>query len=141
MKTYEFKINDQKYKARIMEYKNNNVRVEVNGIEYKVELVSDTAAAPPKLVRSEKPSIGVITPVKVISSSNNKGVKAPIPGLVLSLLVKEGDLINKGEPVLILEAMKMESEISANISGKINKILIKEGDSVQEGEMLIEIGE
>ena len=141
MKTYKFKINDEKFQARILEYKDDNIRVEVNGFEYKVELESEDTKAIPRLVRSEKPSSNLPVSIPVNTSPGIKDVKAPIPGLVHSILVKEGDSILKGVPVLILEAMKMESEISSSISGKIKKILVKEGDSVQEGQVLIEIGE
>ena len=68
-------------------------------------------------------------------------VVAPIPGQIHSILVKEGDSVNAGEPVIILEAMKMESEINAVASGKIKKIAVKQGENVQEGQVLLEIGD
>ncbi len=140
MKTYKFIINDQKYKTRILEYKGDNIRVEVNGIEYKVEVESESTSAMPRLVRSEKPQANLSNSIKIDHNSGANGIKAPIPGLVHTLLVKEGDKIEKGQPLLILEAMKMESEISANSSGTVSKILVKEGDTIQEGQILIEIG-
>ena len=139
MKTYKFKINDEKYKARILEYKGDKVRVDVNGIEYLVELEAESTTSP-ALVRSEKIKTD-ITAVPVKPSPVNKGVNAPIPGLVHAILLKVGDPVNEGDAVLILEAMKMESEITANKTGKILKILVKEGETVQEGQSLFEIGE
>jgi glutaconyl-CoA/methylmalonyl-CoA decarboxylase subunit gamma len=143
MKTYNFMINDDKYKARVLEYKDNNIRVEVNGVEYCVEIESEKSQAIPRLIRSEKlkSSVSLTSLQKTKSVSAASGVKAPIPGLIQAILVKEGERVNEGDPVLILEAMKMESEITTDISGVIKKILIKEGDTVLEGDLLMEIGE
>jgi len=141
MKTYKFKINDEKYNAKILEYKGDNIRVEVNGIEYKVELESESSKSIPKLVRSEKPKANLSASIPANPTTGVKGVKAPIPGLVHTVLVNEGDKIARGDTVIILEAMKMESEISSAISGVVKKVLVKEGVSVQEGQVLIEIEE
>ena len=141
MKTYKMKINGEKYDARIKKYKSDQVIVEVNGIDYEIEL-EKTDRRKTEIVRSEKtkPALEVVkTSSKPVAASAGS-VLAPIPGLVLRILVKEGDSITAGETVLILEAMKMESEITSAITGIISKIHVKEGDSVQEGEILIEVG-
>jgi len=141
MKKYKMKINGEKYEARIKKYKSDQVIVEVNGIDYEIELERDNLRKT-EMVRSKKtqPVLDVVkTPSKPVVASAGS-VLAPIPGLVLSLLVKEGDSVNAGDPVLILEAMKMESEIASTATGIINKINAKEGASVQEGEVLIEVG-
>ena len=141
MKTYKMKINGEKYDARIKKYKSDQVIVEVNGIDYEIEL-EKTNQRKTEIVRSKKiqPVLDVAKipskPVVVAAGS----VLAPIPGLVLRLLVKEGDSVNAGDPVLILEAMKMESEIASTATGVISKVSVKEGASVQEGEVLIEVG-
>ena len=57
-------------------------------------------------------------------------------GTIVRILKKEGDAVSKGEPVLILEAMKMENEIVSPYDGVISKIAVKEGDKVQAGEVL-----
>ncbi|MCK5050350.1 MAG: biotin/lipoyl-binding protein [Candidatus Cloacimonetes bacterium] len=141
MKTYKMKINGEKYDARIKKYKSDQVIVEVNGIDYEIEL-EKTNQRKTEIVRSKKiqPVLDVVkTPSKPVVASAGS-VLAPIPGLVLRLLVKEGDSVNAGDPVLILEAMKMESEIASTATGIISKISVKEGASVQEGEILIEVG-
>ena len=141
MKTYKMKINGEKYDAKIKKYKNFQVVVEVNGIDYEIEL-EKTERRRTEIVRSEKtqPALDVVkTSSKPVAASAGS-VLAPIPGLVLRLLVKEGDSVNAGDPVLILEAMKMESEIASTVTGIISKINVKEGTSVQEGETLIEVG-
>lgn len=64
-------------------------------------------------------------------------IKAPMPGLVLSILVAEGDEVKKGDSLLILEAMKMENMIKSPTDGIIKKIAIKQGDKVEKNEVLI----
>lgn len=64
-------------------------------------------------------------------------VKAPMPGLVLNVLVAEGDEVKKGDSLLVLEAMKMENMIKSPTDGMIKKIAIKQGDKVEKNELLI----
>lgn len=66
-------------------------------------------------------------------------MRAPIPGLVMDVLVKEGENVNSDTTILILEAMKMESEIHSTVSGKISKVYVSKGDSIQEGDPIIEV--
>jgi pyruvate carboxylase subunit B len=62
-----------------------------------------------------------------------------MPGNIVAVLVKEGDVVKAGQPVLVTEAMKMEAEVQAPIAGKIAGIFVAKGDRVTPGEVLIEI--
>ncbi len=64
-------------------------------------------------------------------------VKAPMPGLVLNVLVVEGTEVKKGENLLVLEAMKMENMIKSPTDGVIKKIAVKQGDKIEKNELLI----
>ena len=66
---------------------------------------------------------------------------APMPGLVLKILVRQGDVVAKGAPLLILEAMKMEHQIAAPRDGTVAAIHCKEGELVQPGVELVTINE
>lgn len=66
-------------------------------------------------------------------------IKAPMPGLILKVLVTEGQAIKKGEPVLILEAMKMENVFKAPGDAVVKAIKIEERQAVEKGEILIEL--
>lgn len=66
-------------------------------------------------------------------------IKAPMPGLVREVLVSEGQAIATGEPVLILEAMKMENVIKAGGDGTVSAIHVKAGAAVEKGELMIAV--
>lgn len=140
MKKYKFTINGVKYETKIVKYKGTSAIVNVNGVDIPIEIEPQKIESAPKLVRNvKKPTVKVQTP-KVFSAKEGD-IVAPIPGVVVKILVKEGDFVNEGDPIMILEAMKMESEINANATGRIISIKVKEGDSVQEDQPLMQIGE
>ncbi|MBD3749833.1 MAG: biotin/lipoyl-binding protein [Sphingobacteriales bacterium] len=66
-----------------------------------------------------------------------KEIKAPMPGLVLKIIVKEGDVVKKGENLLVLEAMKMENMIKAPADVIIQKIKVKSGEKVEKNQLLM----
>lgn len=68
-----------------------------------------------------------------------KVVEAPMPGSIFKLQVQVGDTVSKGQSVIILEAMKMENNITSDYAGKVKRIFVKEGTSVQAGAKLVEI--
>ncbi|MAP59186.1 MAG: hypothetical protein CL978_03005 [Euryarchaeota archaeon] len=75
-------------------------------------------------------------------ASNDQGdasLSAPMPGKILEVLVKEGQRVEPGQPLMILEAMKMEHRITASEEGIINSIFFSEGDQVQQGVPLLEL--
>ena len=74
------------------------------------------------------------------STQSNKvlEIKAPMPGLVLKVLVEPGQEIQKGDSLLVLEAMKMENMIKSPTSGTVSKILVKTGDKVEKNGLMIQ---
>ncbi len=70
--------------------------------------------------------------------SKVSNVKAPMPGLVLNILVEEGQEIKKGDALIVLEAMKMENILKSPADGKVKKVAVKKGIAVEKGQILIE---
>lgn len=68
-----------------------------------------------------------------------KTVKAPMPGSILRFLVKPGDVVAKGQPVVVLEAMKMENSIGSDYAGTVKRLLVAEGQSIAADAPMIEI--
>ncbi len=147
MKKFKFKINGNQYNAEVLSIEDNIAEVEINGTKYSVEVDKDMQPVKtPKLVRSiSVPSTDAHPSVaKTSSPSAPKGggtIKSPLPGVILELFVKVGDVVKIGQRLLVLEAMKMENNIEADKAGKIVSISKNKGDSVMEGDVLIVIGE
>ena len=73
------------------------------------------------------------------SKKLNKNLISTMPGMILSVLVKEGQEIAKGDPLMILEAMKMENILTASMEGRVENICCKEKEAVDKGQILITI--
>lgn len=83
---------------------------------------------------------------KRLQTSNSSGVstgefalRAPMPGLIVSVQVEEGQVVERGKILLILESMKMQNEIRSPRSGKVTRLRIKSGDTVEQKQILLTI--
>lgn len=77
--------------------------------------------------------------LQATNSTKENDLKAPMPGLIVSIDVKEGDQVKEGDGLLILEAMKMENTLVAPKDGQITKISVQQGAKVEKNELLIEL--
>lgn len=66
-------------------------------------------------------------------------IRSPIPGKVVKVLVHPGDAAKAGQPVMVIEAMKMENELRAPRDGRVEKVTVREGQAVEAGETLVEL--
>lgn len=152
MKQYKYTINGAQFDVTIDSIVGSKAKVEVNGIPFEVEMqgsslveealptVSTEAAAAPA-APAAAPTAEPAAPAAAKSGPGaGAPVKAPLPGVVTKILVKEGQCVKKGETVLVLEAMKMENNITAEADGTVTGICVSAGDSVMEGTTLITIG-
>jgi biotin carboxyl carrier protein len=73
------------------------------------------------------------------SGKQIKEIKAPMPGLVLEINVSDGQVVNEGDKILILEAMKMENSIMIHASATIKRIAVTSGQAVEKGQLLVEL--
>lgn len=146
MKEYKYTINGKEYKVTIGEIEGNIANVEVNGQSHKVEMEKKEVAEKPTVRPVAKPAPAPAKPAaqpaaaQPAAAGSGKGVKSPLPGVILDVKVNVGDEVKKGQTVVILEAMKMENNINADRDGKITAINVKQGDSVLEGTDLVMIG-
>lgn len=126
-----------------------NLVVTVNGKEYQVNVRPDNIqgmkvtpqASAPNPVTPLKTEITQPAPVPVQHTpiNDSQAQKAPIHGVVVKVLVKEGQTVKDGEVILTIEAMKMENEICSEKSGIVRKIYVKPGENINEGDSLIVI--
>lgn len=145
MKNFKFKINGNQYEVEIHSVEENIAEVEVNGSLYKVEIDKELKInKTPKLVRpASVPSTDTpkVEEHKVISTSTEtKKILAPLPGVILEILVNKGDKVSLGQKVAVLEAMKMENNIESDIEGTVVEIKVKKGDSIMQGDVILVIG-
>ena len=113
-------------------------RVRVNGKDYSVEVSTGGAVGASPSIATVPATASVNAPAP--STASGSPLIAPLPGSIFTMICKEGDVVNEGDTVLIMESMKMESEVNAHRSGTIQSILVKEGDNVQTGDELVIIG-
>jgi len=145
MKTYKMEINGKKFEGKVIEYDGLNVKIEINGITYQVEMEPEFGKSKdqvkrPKKVITDPPTLSGESPKNGAGREQNiSKVLAPLPGVILDIEVEVGDEVKAGDVVLLLEAMKMESEITTPVDGIVKKINTKEGETVVEAKNLIEI--
>ena len=140
MKDYKFTINGNEYEVEIIDFEEQVAIIEVNGTPYKVQVHKEIQQQKtPTLVRKEIPVLRKDSKIKKTVSSGLKPIKAPLPGNIMKIFVKEGDEVKKGDKLLVYEAMKMENDLLADKDGVVKSIKIKEGDSVLQDDVLLEI--
>ncbi|GET33920.1 acetyl-CoA carboxylase biotin carboxyl carrier protein subunit [Prolixibacter bellariivorans] len=139
MKKFKFTISGNQYDVQINDIEDNIADLEVNGTQYKVEIHQEVKRnKTPKLVRKpvqKAPGEGEIQK----KSSKAKAIKAPLPGTILSIAVKEGDTVTKGQTLMVMEAMKMENSIMAEADGTVAAVKVSAGQSVLQDDVLVEI--
>ncbi len=116
-------------------------KIKMNGKEYEMEVEladGSTPVAPAPVVKNTQapaPSKKAASPVAATAGS----VISPMPGTILKVNVKQGDAVKAGDSVIILEAMKMENDITAPKDGIIKSIFVEAGQSVAKDDALFEV--
>jgi biotin carboxyl carrier protein len=151
MKNYNLKINDNEYKVQLdkLDHTSKTARVIVNGNEYIVEVegVKPMPTSKPQVSKATynaaaptaAPAPAAAAAPKAAAAGGAK-ITSPLPGTVLAINVAVGDNVTVGQTVAVLEAMKMENNISADRAGVVKEICVNKGANVQEGEPLIILG-
>jgi biotin carboxyl carrier protein len=107
-----------------VDHKGDEYRVLVDGRNYRVNLVDE------RRVRNSGALGGG-------GLQGRQAVSVPMPGKVIAILVAEGDTVEKGQGLVIVEAMKMENEVRSPIAGEVKEIKVKQGDTVEGGATLL----
>ena len=153
MKEYKYKINGNEYSVAIIDLEGDKAAVEVNGVSYQVDILTEgytaptprpaakpaaapapaPAAAPAAPAPAPQP-IAPAAPAAEPAAPAGKGtaVQSPLPGVILDIKVAVGDQVKAGQTVAILEAMKMENNINAECDGVITAIKVSKGDNILE---------
>ncbi len=126
---YQILHNNRSFHAELLEanYETRQFSFRINGVKYSLHIADHYE----RLVQKLGLSIG--------GSQKQNVVKAPMPGLVLSVMVEPGQVVSKGDPLLILEAMKMENVIKAIGDGTVKSVAVEKGAAVEKGHLLLEM--
>ena len=139
MKNFRFRIHENNYNVKIISHEEDIIELEVNGTSYSVKMKEGIVTKPKTptmvLAKTRKP----IEPFKANPGSAKTKIVAPIPGIILSIDVKVGDTIKVGDRLLVLEAMKMENNITSEQSGVVSAVNVKVGQQVLQSELMIEL--
>ncbi len=149
MKTFELKVGSRDFKVDIDKFDGKQAVVKVNGKSYEIDVKKavgaiapkQTAPPPPGGVPRKAPSTPEPPLAPTGSVATGGQLLAPMPGLILDIMVSVGDIVTAGSPVIKMEAMKMENEIPATASGTVREICVKKGDSVPTDHVLLVVDE
>lgn len=152
MHTYQLKVNGNDYTVEVTEFSSSAAKITVNGEEYEVAIediksvVKRVSSGMSSGVVPASPEGNAPRPLptakaaqQAVASTDGSSVKAPIPGAILEIFVEVGDKVSRGEPLIKMEAMKMENEIAAPSDGTVTLIHVGVGDAVNQGQELIVI--
>ena len=151
MSQHVLRIGGREYQAEIKELTPERATVLVDGKEFSVDIVQlgrrkvAEAVRPASAPAAPSGAFPKAAPAAAPASRpapagrGEGGIVAPMPGLVLTIKAKEGDTVAAGQPLLVMEAMKMENAIASPYAGTVAKIYVREGDSISEGDLLVEV--
>ena len=154
MNEYVLSINQKEYRVELGEINADYALLQVNGREFRVDLkqlgLAKLMPAPAAAVEARPaaiaaaPAAGIApapaaAPAVVPGGEAASVVKAPLPGLVIDVKVREGEKVKAGQNIVVMEAMKMENQIQATADGTVKRIFVKKGDNVAEGNAMVEI--
>ena len=124
---YYFRVGNQLWILANVQVKGTQIRFNINGYPVQLHIKNEQALLLETL--GMKPEL----------EQSTKDIKAPMPGKVLSIEVEEGNQVQEGETILVLEAMKMENEIKSPIQGRIKTIQVELGQTIDKQTLLVEL--
>lgn len=118
---------NRKYPVEIIRSRQNKYEILFNDISYTFTVETPFSLQRMKVLNSKKDKV------------EQEFIKAPMPGKIIDVLVREGSSILRGEPVVILEAMKMQNEIVSPVTGTVIKVSARQNVNVMKDDLLVEI--
>lgn len=141
MSTYRVKIGERSFEVQVENIHSRPVVAVVDGERIEVwpeeeELLVSHAVLARETVPAVRKQPGPASDAPALPL--DKVVRAPIPGMILHVRVREGDEVEKGQELCVLEAMKMKNTIRSGFSGRVAKIHVSQGETVKHNDVLIE---
>lgn len=144
MKEYKFKINGKDFHVAVNGISGTKADVTVNGVNYDVELENAVAPVQQAAPAQTAPVAPVAAAPQAPSAASTpatggKVITSPLPGVIISVDVKEGSVVKRGQKVAVIEAMKMENDILADADGTVTAVHVSKGDTVAEDAKIVTI--
>lgn len=144
MKEYKFKINGKDFHVAVNGISGTKADVTVNGVNYDVELENAVAPVQQAAPVQTAPVAPVAAAPKAPAAASapatgGKAITSPLPGVIISVDVKEGSVVKRGQKVAVIEAMKMENDILADADGTVTAVHVSKGDTVAEDAKIVTI--
>lgn len=141
----KIKIENETYEVDIDDLESRPILAIVNGETFEVfpeetQVVKQVVSIPAP-VKSAAPAPVRVAPKPAAASASSKSVLAPIPGVIDTIKVREGEEVKNGQELLILEAMKMKNAIRATRDGKIERVYVSVGDQVPHNHVLLDFAD
>ena len=154
---------DTEFQLKLRERAENHIQVDMNGETFDIQVeylsteeyllkidgkVYDVIVSPNTdsyavCINGKNIHVGKKSPLQLLGGksarSGRREIKTSMPGRIIEVLVQEGEEVEEGQAVLILEAMKMQNEITSHVSGTVKSVEVKKNDSVMKDDVLIEI--
>ncbi len=118
---------NKKYMLDVIEKNQNRYTVMLNGVWHSFSVETPISYKRKKYLEQQA------------DTSSTVAIEAPMPGKIIDILVEEGAEVKEGEPIIILEAMKMQNEISSHVTGVVKSVPVRKNDSVMKDDVLIEV--
>jgi biotin carboxyl carrier protein len=118
---------NKKYMLDVIEKNQNRYTVMLNGVWHSFSVETPISYKRKKYLEQQA------------DTSSTVAIEAPMPGKIIDILVEEGSEVKEGEPIIILEAMKMQNEISSHVTGVVKTVPVRKNDSVMKDDVLIEV--
>jgi biotin carboxyl carrier protein len=127
--TYHYLINNKSYNINVIESDKNSkqYQLRINGKNFDVQL------------RDRYDDLLHELGLDTMAAAKISDLKAPMPGLVVDILVQENSVVKKGDTLVILEAMKMENSLKATADTVVKKVMVKKGQAVEKNEVLVQL--
>ena len=140
MRRYRLKVGEREFTIDVQEQTADRYTVTVDGQSYEVMLADDDS--PPAVNIAPRAVAAAEAPKPAATASGNKGtLSAPMPGVILEVKVKPGDTVERGQPVAVLDAMKMHNVVASPRAGVIAEVLVAAGQTVDHGEAILKYRE
>ena len=139
MRRYRLKVGEREFAIDVQEQTADRYAVSVGGEAYEVTLAED--AYPSAVSIAPRPTVALPPSRPAVTAGGKGALTAPMPGVILEVKVKAGDAVERGQPVAVLDAMKMHNTIASPQTGVVAEVLVAAGQTVDHGELILKYRE